>query len=304
MMYNTLFVHSRKAIGKMLPEGKVKDSLRGLLHRDYNLLDIQRFLTQAKLQEDGILLVQLKDGARFYAKPEGQNQGAFSKQWTRLRRSYGNHHILTEEEGLKYFPTLWRELLEQYRDDIYQRHYKVRPGDIVVDVGAHIGIFTVRAAKAVGAGGMVIAIEPETNNLRLLERNIQLNQLRNIIVVPKGVWSKKGKVQLITNKSSGAHSIVIHQGATGSREIEVDTLDDILKELHVNRIDFIKMDIEGAELNAYDGMKETLRNNDCKLAIAAYHIVKGKETWETLAPWLDVEGFQVRVRKGIVYGMK
>jgi len=58
----------------------------------------------------------------------------------------------------------------------------------------------------------------------------------------------------------------------------------ILKELGVRKVDFIKMDIEGAEIQALRGMERTLKENDVRLVIAAYHEVDGKLTWKTIAP--------------------
>jgi len=69
----------------------------------------------------------------------------------------------------------------------YERHYKLKAGDVVVDAGAGpCGVFTVFAAKAVGERGLVIAIEPERNNLENLKENIKINNLENVIVISKG----------------------------------------------------------------------------------------------------------------------
>jgi 3-dehydroquinate dehydratase len=89
-----------------------------------------------------------------------------------------------------------------------------------------------------------------------------------------------------------------------AEEIEVDTLDNILEELGVTRVDFIKMDIEGAEIQALEGMERTLKENDVRLVIAAYHEVDGKPTWKTIVPWLKQMGFRVRVRESYVYADK
>ncbi len=70
------------------------------------------------------------------------------------------------------------------------------------------------------------------------------------------------------------------------------------------RVSIPKMDVEGAEIKALKGMKETLRDNDVKLAIVAYHKVDGITSYKIIAPWLKLERFGVHVRGGIVYGRK
>jgi hypothetical protein len=80
---------------------------------------------------------------------------------------------------------------------------------------------------------------------------------------------------------------------TGFVEVEVDTLDNILKELEISKVDFIKMDIEGAEIEALKGMDGVLKGRT-ELAIAAYHIVNGRETFKIIIPWLEKRGFVTR----------
>ena len=84
-------------------------------------------------------------------------------------------------------------------------------------------------------------------------------------------------------------------------EIKVDTLDNILEGLKIDRVNFIKMDIEGAEIEALKGMKETLGNNDVKLAIASYHKVNGQPTYKTIIPMMREMGFNSRFKDGISY---
>lgn len=303
-MTNTLIERSRSAIGNVLPEGRLKDFLRSLLHRHYDPLD--DLITEARLLENGSLLVQLNVGVKFHIPPDNQ----MIQEWIvhllrRYRSRYGKPHVLAEIEGIGYFGTLWRGLWNQYVDDTYERDYKCKKGDIVVDIGAHIGTFTVKAARAVANEGMVIAIEPDMTNLRFLGKNIRENGLRNVLIVQKGVWSTKDRLELSTRRTTGTHSFLHRKDDNGFVKVEVDTLDNILGELGVRRVDFTKMDIEGAEIEALKGMKETLRNNDVKLAIAAYHSTEGKEeTYRTIAPWLKRDGFQVTVKRGMVYARK
>lgn len=304
-MYNKLIEWGRGVTGDILPEGRLKEFLRSLFERYYHPMDfISGILSRAELQEDGALCVELKDGAVFLAY-EDQTVYELFQRWKRRHSRRGSNNILMTIERAERFGTLWREIIEQYRDDIYQKRYRITKGDVIMDVGAHIGTFTVRAAAAVGPEGKIVAIEPEPDNLSLLRKNIRANKLQNVVILPKGAWSSKDRLKLFSKGSTGRYSLLHGKERNGFTEVEVDTLDNMLRELRINKVDFIKMDIEGAEIEAYQGMKEILKDNDVKLAIAAYHTLEGRrETHSTIAHWLSSDGFKAWVKKGIVYAQK
>ncbi len=146
----------------------------------------------------------------------------------------------------------------------------VRRGDTVLDCGAHVGVFT---AKALELGARkVVAIEPEPTNLECLRRNFAKEILDGRVVVAGiGVWSKEGTMQLsIAAKNSGMNSMVER---TGDRTVEVavTTIDRLVESLRLERVDFIKMDIEGAEREALIGAQSTLKRFRPRLMLDAYH---------------------------------
>jgi FkbM family methyltransferase len=120
----------------------------------------------------------------------------------------------------------------------------VRRGDVVMDCGAHVGVFT-HHALARGAS-KIIAVEPEPVNVECFRRNFAREIADGVVVlVPRGVWSSESTLELsIAVQNSGMNSVVSDQG--GSKiEIPVTTIDRMLENLGVSRVDFIKMDIEG-----------------------------------------------------------
>ena len=135
-----------------------------------------------------------------------------------------------------------------------------------------------------------------------LKKNIEVNKLKNVTVIQKGLWSKKDRLKFYLKPVPGGHSLVTHKdSAIQITEVEVDTLDNILRELGVDRVNFIKMDIEGAEIEALKGMADTLGNNDVKLAIASYHKVDGQPTYKTIIPMMREMGFNSHFKDGISY---
>ncbi|HYK88118.1 MAG TPA: FkbM family methyltransferase [Acidobacteriota bacterium] len=146
----------------------------------------------------------------------------------------------------------------------------VRPGDVVIDCGAHIGGFTQVALRA--GARLVVAIEPEQANLRAFRRNFEQELgARKVILVEKGVWDTTGKLALHLSTVGDSHSVVIPQNQGKDETIEVTTLDALADSLRLPRVDFIKMDIEGAELKALAGARRVLNRFQPRLAISSYH---------------------------------
>jgi FkbM family methyltransferase len=145
----------------------------------------------------------------------------------------------------------------------------LKPGMVVLDIGANFGYYGLIAAQFVGSTGKVYAIEPEPNNFRLLVCNIKLNSFSNLIPLQIAFSAEKGKVTLFLDKTNlGAHSIrqgnVIEDG--GMVEIETTTLDNFVqRKMEYQRVDLISLDVQGAEGLVLEGADQTLRNNDVKI---------------------------------------
>lgn len=159
------------------------------------------------------------------------------------------------------FNTIW--LQEQYRVDGL---CEPRPGDLVVDAGACWGETAVWFSRFIGPTGQVHAFEPAETNRRVIERVVEKNDLSSSVVpVPLGLWDKE-----TTLTFSGAGRM-FRQSAGGGAEVPVTTLDRYVEKTGLDRVDFIKMDIEGAELPALAGAEKSIRQFRPDLAISVYH---------------------------------
>jgi FkbM family methyltransferase len=150
----------------------------------------------------------------------------------------------------------------------------VQAGDVVVDGGANVGMFA-REAFALGAQ-KVLAFEPALDNLECLRRNFPA-EIRDgrMIVIAKGLWHETTTVQFLIDTFNQSGNKVVEQENVDTGkviEIPVTTIDEVKRELGLLHIDFIKMDIEGAERHALDGAAETLRRDRPRLAICMYHL--------------------------------
>lgn len=175
--------------------------------------------------------------------------------------------------------------------NLYLEKYKLKRGDIVVDCGAYIGIFSLYASKIVGKEGKVITFEPEEGNHKKLLNNIKLNNLDNIIPIKKGIWNKSSILKF-NSGADGSSSLFFEYNRQGKTSIPVVSLDNELKKRGIKRIDFIKMDIEGAEIKAIEGAKNILKDNNVSLAIASYHIINGEKTYLNLEKMLSTIGYK------------
>lgn len=212
------------------------------------------------------------------------------------------------ERRLDALPAAWKErLLEQVLLTIplrvleripcsyanYIKSYRPRPGDVVIDCGAHVGLCSVLFARLVGPIGRVIALEPFPDSFARLQRRISRLGLRQVTALPLGVWRHPGTLAFRAMNDSVENSVVfVGDGAEeGALAVQVDTLDAIAARLGLVRVDLVKMDIEGAEIEALDGAEGLVEGLSPRFAIASYHLRDGVQTRAAIAKRLRGWGY-------------
>jgi FkbM family methyltransferase len=179
----------------------------------------------------------------------------------------GRYWTAANDRFLKY--TLAEQELEIYGSG----SRAVQPGDVVLDCGANNGVFT-RTALSRGAR-LVVAIEPTPNTVECLRRNFarEITDGR-VIVEPKGVWDHVDTLELAvgTNGNTTGNSFVFGRDEKTKIKVPLTTIDILVDELHLPRVDFIKMDIEGAEKQALRGAMNTIRKFRPRMALASEHL--------------------------------
>ncbi len=163
-------------------------------------------------------------------------------------------------------------LAEQARDIYGWDGHGVKKDDVVLDCGANVGVFT-RAALKAGAK-LVVAIEPAPENIECLRRNFSEEVAAGrVIVYPKGVWDKDDFLEMhIDPSNSAADSFVINKEGWGKVDkLPLTTIDKLVAELKIDKVTYIKMDIEGAEPKALHGGMATLKKDHPRMALSAYH---------------------------------
>jgi FkbM family methyltransferase len=151
--------------------------------------------------------------------------------------------------------------------------YRVGPGDVVLDCGANVGAFARRCLKA--GASKVICIDPSPESVECLRRNFstEIGDGR-VVVCPIGVWNTDDWLELTVSDSYSVADTVVLQGPglrRSGQKVRLTTIDKLVAEQQLSRVDFIKMDIEGAERQALEGARDTVARFRPKLAIALEH---------------------------------
>ena len=174
---------------------------------------------------------------------------------------------------------------------IYLRCCDQAGGGTIIDCGAHIGNCAILFSRLAGPEGCVICLEPFEGSYRRLMKTKNRLGLDNVIALNKGVWNESGRFPLEIFQDTVACRL--HSGnatagkASDAVTIECTTIDELVEELNLRRVDLIKMDIEGAEIEALQGARNTLAEFRPQVAIASYHHREGRPTAPTVEKILN-----------------
>jgi FkbM family methyltransferase len=165
------------------------------------------------------------------------------------------------------------------------------PPPVFVDIGAHIGKYTVFAGRILEGRGHVVAIEPDPENFSLLRRNVDLNGLNNVDLVNVGCWSRDGVLSLHRGRGNlGEHSFIDDVGSE-SVSVPVRTLDSILSDLRLATVDLLKIDVQRAEGEVLKGATTSLSTSRAMTVI--FEEVGDPDVAESVRI-LQAQGFRVR----------
>ena len=195
-----------------------------------------------------------------------------------VEKDPAGYHLVETPRGRWWIPAgndfvLPYNLAEMARQVYGTGEFGVHQGDIVLDCGGNVGTWT-RIALDAGAA-MVVAFEPAPENIESYRRNFQKEiAAGRVVLVPKGVWNKEDTLLLRRDpNNSAADSFVMLQDrdATGAVQAPLTTIDHAMAELKLPRVDYIKMDVEGAEEKAIEGARETIAKFHPRMSVAAEH---------------------------------
>ena len=213
----TRFITFKVTMFYLATKSPLRSKLRVIIWFLYRLflrliLDFKRMKARIKHVEDQIIESKMKDGAVFLNTIE------------QLSNLY--------------------EIYCKERDEKIKWKLPINP--IIVDVGSHIGIYSIRKAIEYPSG-LIYSIEPEKKNFEMLKRNIKLNNLKNVIPINIALFDREGHMKLyLDNFGSGQHTL-IKKAKRSYKLVKVTTLKNLVRKIKPPSIDLIKIDTEGAE---------------------------------------------------------
>jgi len=160
-------------------------------------------------------------------------------------------------------------VLEQYAGRRGPEPVEAEEGDVVIDAGGGMGDTALYFADRVGPRGRVVCLEFEAANLAQLRLNLEANPrlAERIEVVERPLWDRPGE-ELRFDSALGRTSVT---GGEGSQSVQTTTIDELVRSGTVDRVDFVKLDVEGAELRALKGGGDAIGRDRPKLAVSVYH---------------------------------
>jgi len=175
----------------------------------------------------------------------------------------------------------------------------IKKGMNIIDIGANIGYYVLIESQIIGSKGKIIAIEPQQENISLLRLNIKRNHLQNVKIIEAAIgdYCKQGKLY-VNKRASNTHSLLPFysnesQDNWKTQEVKIYSIDALTRKLNFP-VDFIRMDIEGYELNAIKGMNQTLKRYKPSLAIELHYDVLGMKGVVKLLEILKQNGYKAK----------
>lgn len=183
-------------------------------------------------------------------------------------------------------------------------HTKIKKGSVIMDLGGNLGIVSLYLSRLTGNKGRVFVFEPDERNFNLLSQNLVLNRAENITPVKKGVWNRNGTLEFFSggNYTSSFHKtdyIEKEKSKYSVKKVTVIRLDDAVKELKIKKLDLLKIDIEGSEIQALEGGEKVIKKFKPEIIVET-HIIAGSSSENGVKSILKDLGY----KKIVSYGPK
>jgi len=179
----------------------------------------------------------------------------------------------------------WLGTFEPEERSIFEN--TVREGDVVFDIGANVGFYTLLASVLVGEGGKVYAFEPLPRNLSSLKSHMKINGVTNVEIIEAAVADHNGAARFEESPDPS----MSHLSAQGAVEVRTVSLDDLISRGEIPAPDFIKIDVEGAEASVLRGARDVLEVRNPAILLATH----GRPQHQECHLLLESLGYRVQV---------
>jgi FkbM family methyltransferase len=208
--------------------------------------------------------------------------------------------IRTDSTDLMQLTTVW--LVEDYKI----RGFEIKKNDIIIDIGAHIGLFCLYAYQYCKKG-KIFCYEPIKENFDVLIENIELNKIKNIISFNSAVSNQTDKIKIFPNSDDSAHSIF--DSGKDSINVNSTTIKSIFDENKIKKCDLLKLDCEGAEYKIIDSIPTEYFFRIDKIILEYHSAGENPDLFKKLLKKLTDNSFDIKIEKisndmGMIYASK
>jgi len=223
------------------------------------------FLDHLKLVKKSHLIYELRNGIKYKA------------------RSYFDQRVI-------------REIWCCKRCSYIPKGFDIQNNDVVLDIGAHIGVFSILASMY-AKNGKVYSFEPTPESFDLLKQNIKLNKAENIVPINKAVSDKNGEKEFyISSKNQGGNALFPSKESEINKIIvQTTSLNKFIKENKISQIDFLKIDCEGGEYEILFSCSDDTLNIIDKISMEYHYIGNNSPYSSELKGFLENHGFSVTI---------
>jgi FkbM family methyltransferase len=219
-------------------------------------------------QSSQMLLVKLRNGLKYFVRPRTNDSGILLEFW--LESPY-------TPEGMM-----------------------IRSDDVVVDIGANIGVFSIFASQR-AMDGKVYAFEPMPDNFSVLQKNVEVNARENVVCLQKAIDKCTGERKFYVSDDTAWHSFYSSYLPNIKSDIVVPTitLDDVIREFAIKKIDFLKIDCEGAEYDILFNCSESVFDLVDKISMEC-HPITDNHNRDEIKAFLESKNYSVYTRGSLM----
>ncbi len=217
--------------------------------------------------QNGLSYIKLTNNKIFYGP---RNNSGFKYSFLLLPKI---RRYVSNESSYILFDIIKRYKVPNKKRDVkYGKYYNFNKDDVILELGAYIGYYAIGISELLSDQGKIIAVEASPDNFKILNKNISENKINNIIPLHKAIWNKKTELDfyLTENQKNSVNKYIV--GDNESIKVSADTVDNIVKDLNLTKIDFVRIQLNGVEYEALQGMSNVLINKKPKLLIAVPYI--------------------------------
>ncbi len=175
---------------------------------------------------------------------------------------------------------------------------ELRPGMFCFEMGGNIGYYALLESKIVGKNGKVIVVEPSPQNFDYLKKNVELQNSKNIEIFNFACGDKNGEINFFISENSNTCRTIPNNQPLPSKgkviKVPIKKLDTFLEENPIKKLDFLRTDIEGYELQAFEGAKQTISKFKPAIQIEVHHDFLGPENTRKFLEFLQSENYEIK----------